>query len=110
MVIIPGKNTLVILLQLYRLYVVLSESKKSAAIKRKMQYQNERYTKSSKGSRGKKRDSDEIYTISNEKSSKSKKRLVNEFSSLFSCLNLDYYFRKYDDSDDSDDKRKDKKK
>ncbi|KAL7010703.1 hypothetical protein ACKWTF_016844 [Chironomus riparius] len=84
------KNTLVILLQLYRLYVVFSETKKSAAMKKKLKYQNERYTKASKGSKNKKRNSDEIYTISNEKSSKSKKR-------------------KNDDSDDSDDKRRDKK-
>lgn len=77
------------MLQLYRLFVVYSENQKSLAMKKKAKYQNERYVKSRAG-RCKRRGSDDIYTISNEKSSKSKSR-------------------KYD-SDDSDERRRDKKK
>lgn len=72
---ILGKNTLVILLQLYRLYVVQSESSKSKTKKKKLKYQQDRQ-RNSRGSRGHRRNdsSGDIYIISNEKSSKHKKR------------------------------------
>lgn len=70
-----GKNTLVILLQLYRLYVVHTENKKSKTKKKKLKYHQERQ-RHSRGNRGQSRKygSGDIYTISNEKSGKHKKR------------------------------------
>ncbi|KAG5682312.1 hypothetical protein PVAND_011671 [Polypedilum vanderplanki] len=65
-----GKNTLVILLQLYRLYVVYSENRKSLKIKRKQNYYGEKQRFKS----NKRRQHDDVYTISNEKSSRNKKR------------------------------------
>lgn len=64
------KNTLVILLQLYRLYVVQSESRKGKSSKRleskhKRSKSNQRQQKSKKGS--KRREVEDIYTISNER-------------------------------------------
>lgn len=67
-----GKNTLVILLQLYRLYVVQSENNKSKSKKKKLKYHQDQQRKQ-KGSR-KKYETEDIYIISNEKS-KRKKRL-----------------------------------
>lgn len=75
-----GKNTLVILLQLYRLYVVHTENNKTKSKKKKLKYQQECRQRQSKGSRGhRKNDSDDIYIISNERSSKHKKRLGRKF-------------------------------
>jgi hypothetical protein len=70
-----GKNTLVILLQLYRLYVVQSESSKANLKKKKLKHQQDR-ARNSRGSRGRRRcdSSGDVYIISNEKSSKHKKR------------------------------------
>jgi hypothetical protein len=63
----------VILLQLYRLYVVYSENRKSLANKRKMR--NYSHEKSSKGRGNKKRrDCEDVYVICNEKEKRNKKR------------------------------------
>lgn len=71
-----GKNTLVILLQLYRLYVVQTENNKNKSKKRKLKYHQERQKQSKGGGKGRRRnDSEDIYIISNERSSKQKKRL-----------------------------------
>lgn len=66
-----GKNTLVILLQLYRLYVVHTENRKSKSKKKKMKYHEDRQ-RFSKG--GRRRRNSDVYIISNEKSSRQKKR------------------------------------
>jgi hypothetical protein len=74
-----GKNTLVILLQLYRLYVVFTENRKNLKKKLKHHQQSERNYRSSSKSKGqnKRQCADDIYTITNEKSSyKNKKRFV----------------------------------
>lgn len=73
-----GKNTLVIMLQLYRLYVVYSENQKSLSTKKKLKYQQGERRQVTKGNKGQKRHgSDDIYIISNEKSGRSRKRLEN---------------------------------
>lgn len=68
------KNTLVILLQLYRLYVVYSESRKNNLKKRKMRNFSKERNSKARGKIKRRNDFEEIYTISNEKASKSKKR------------------------------------
>lgn len=73
--IVLGKNTLVILLQLYRLYVVHTENNKSKSKKKKLKYYQDRQRQSRGGRGQRKYDSGDIYIISNEKSSKQKKRL-----------------------------------
>lgn len=70
---IVGKNTLVILLQLYRLYVVHTENRKSKSKKKKSKAHQDRQKKA-KGSKGHRRHDSDVYTISNERSSKHKKR------------------------------------
>lgn len=82
---LKGKNTLVILLQLYRLYVVQSENKKTKVHKRKLkhhQQQQQRQKQNSKGGKGHRRhdSSDDIYIISNEKSNKQHKKRFEDLT------------------------------
>ncbi|CAO1397833.1 unnamed protein product [Diamesa hyperborea] len=104
------KNTLVILLQLYRLYVVQSENNKSKSKKKKLKYHQDQQRKQ-KGSR-KKYETEDIYIISNEKS-KRKKRLDTNKSARkdtgYSTASSHEEKRKSKDSSKKKDKRKSKK-
>jgi hypothetical protein len=53
---------------------VYSEGRKSKAMKKKLKYQQGRQRPSSKGSRQKRYATNDVYVISNEKSSRSRKR------------------------------------